>query len=213
MAYSSSNGPARLTPLHDLKDFKVADRNLDVRNWEVIGADGQRLGKVDDLIVDRELMKVRYLDIDVDKDRFLPDTDARHLLVPIGAAHLDDDNNQVFLANIDQNALTRFPFYRGGAVDSDLEYRVMHAFTKPNDAYMAPAATAAPTADFYQNDHFNEERFYQKNQNSGMMNAGGVSGGGVQDDIATIERLKQMLDQGTITQEEFAVLKRKAIGF
>lgn len=220
---------ARLTALHDLKDFKVADDNLDVRGWEVIGSDGQRIGKVDDLIVDRELMKVRYLDIDVDKNRVLPDTDARHILLPIGAAQLDDDSDQVFVA-MDQTALSRFPFYRGGTVDPEYEYRVMHAITSPNENYISSSAApmAAPSADFYSREHFDENRFYRNRsrrdaqsrphdtQTTHYQTTGASQGVGgsppIQEDIATIERLRQMLEQGTITQEEFSALKRKAIG-
>ncbi|WP_181306651.1 PRC-barrel domain-containing protein [Rufibacter sp. XAAS-G3-1] len=231
MAYNANDGLARLAPLHDLKDFKVANHNLDVRGWEVIGSDGKRIGKVDDLIVDRELMKVRYLDVDVDRDHVLTDTDPRHILVPIGAAQLDDDRDQVFV-NMDLRSLSRFPFYRGGAVDSEYEYRVMHAVTSPNETYSQQPTTsqASPTSEFYGREQFNEDRFYgnrhQRSQSipqdqshfhtsTSSQNFGsnsGMDGSPVQDDIATIERLRTMLEQGTITQEEFTALKRKAIG-
>ncbi|KAA3440691.1 PRC-barrel domain-containing protein [Rufibacter hautae] len=273
MANHANDGLARLAPLHDLKDFKVANHNLDVRGWEVIGSDGKRIGKVDDLIVDRELMKVRYLDIDVDKDHVLVDTDPRHILIPIGAAQLDDDGDQVFIS-LDRNSLSRFPFYRGGAVDSEYEYRVMHAVTSPNDTYAQQTTTQnSPNAEFYGRDQFNEDRFYgnrhQRSQampqdqshlhtstsnfntnpnfntgpssysdanlgsgthatsgmgsgtgmhsNSGLGATGSSSNSNmdsnpIQNDIATIERLRAMLEQGTITQEEFTALKRKAIG-
>ncbi|MBC3540515.1 PRC-barrel domain-containing protein [Rufibacter sediminis] len=242
MAYHANDGLPRLAPLHDLRDFKVANNNLDVRGWEVIGSDGKRIGKVDDLIVDRELMKVRYLDVDVDKDRVLPDTDARHILVPIGAAQLDDDSDQVFVG-MDQMSLSRFPFYRGGAVDADYEYRVMHAITSPNETYSQQTASPSPSAEFYGREQFNEDRFYgnrhQRGQSipqdqshfhsstssssnfgsgstvgssSNLGSGSNLDGRPVQDDIATIERLRTMLEQGTITQDEFTALKRKAIG-
>ncbi|RNI32572.1 hypothetical protein EFA69_04435 [Rufibacter immobilis] len=217
MTYKSNDGLPRLAPLHDLKDFKVADRNLDVRGWEVIGSDGKRLGKVDDLIVDRELMKVRYLDVDVDKNHILPDTDARHILVPIGAAQLDDDGDQVFVT-MDQASLSRFPFYRGGAVDADYEYRVMHAVTSPGQAYtqQSAAATTSPNADFYSREQFDENRFYsnrqQRQQTQDNYQSPIMGNSPIQEDIATIERLRQMLEQGTITHDEFTALKRKAIG-
>jgi hypothetical protein len=224
MAYNANDGLARLAPLHDLKDFKVANHNLDVRGWEVIGSDGTRIGKVDDLIVDRELMKVRYLDVDVDRDHVLTDTDPRHILVPIGAAQLDDDRDQVFVS-MDQRSLARFPFYKGGAVDSEYEYRVMHAVTSPNETYTQPQPTTSqvsPTSEFYGREQFNEDRFYanrhQRSQSIPQDQShfhtpnSGMDGRPVQEDIATIERLRAMLEQGTITQEEFTALKRKAIG-
>lgn len=206
MTTTYNDGAGRLAALHDLKDFKVANQNLDVRGWEVVGADGQRIGVVDDLIVDRTVMKVRYLDVDVDKNLLLPDADTRHTVIPIGAAHLDDDSDQVFLSDISHTSLVRFPFYKGGAINEEMEYRIMHALSNSDDTYTAPTGGyTTPDEEFYNRDHFNEERFYQNRQP-------GISHSPIQEDIATIERLRQMLDQGTITPEEFAVLKRKAIG-
>ncbi|HSD63239.1 MAG TPA: PRC-barrel domain-containing protein, partial [Ignavibacteriaceae bacterium] len=48
--------------LSDLADYEVADRDPDVRGWEVVSAD-KKVGTVDELIVDPDDMKVRYLDI------------------------------------------------------------------------------------------------------------------------------------------------------
>ncbi len=195
----------RLAPLHSLIDYKVANNNLDIRGWEVIGADGQRIGVVDDLIVDTALMKVRYLDVNVDRKLLLPDADTPHTVIPIGAAHLDDDSDQVFLSEINQTSLARLPFYKGGAINDELEYRIMHSLTNQQEPYTTPAEPQSPpTADFYRDEHFNEEKFYGNRQNT-------ESTSPVQEDIATIERLRQMLDDGTITQDEFATLKRKAI--
>ncbi|MFC6996251.1 PRC-barrel domain-containing protein [Rufibacter roseus] len=206
MTTSHNNGSGRLAALHDLTDFKVANNDLDIRGWEVIGADGQRIGVVDDLIVDRSVMKVRYLDIDVDKHLLLPDVDTRHTVVPIGAAHLDDESDQVFLADISQESLARFPFYKGGPISDEMEYRIMHVLTNPTDTYSAPSGGhTAPTEEFYNREHFDEDRFYRNRQPK-------VSSSPIQEDIATIERLRQMLDEGTITPDEFTALKRKAIG-
>jgi orotate phosphoribosyltransferase-like protein len=67
MATSRAND--RIPSLKRLKEiedeFEVADKHLDVRGWEVLGTNGEKIGKVDELIVDIEAMKVRYLDVDV----------------------------------------------------------------------------------------------------------------------------------------------------
>jgi hypothetical protein len=39
-----------------------------VRGWDVLGADGKRIGAVDDLLVDTQGMRVLYLDVTVDLD-------------------------------------------------------------------------------------------------------------------------------------------------
>jgi uncharacterized protein (TIGR02271 family) len=45
-------------------DFDVAEDDIDIRGWRVVDADGTDLGKVDDLIVDTDARKVRYLELD-----------------------------------------------------------------------------------------------------------------------------------------------------
>jgi hypothetical protein len=57
-----------LAHLDDLGDFKIADGEPDIRGWDVRGADGQKLGKVEDLLVDTAALKVRYIEVKLDKD-------------------------------------------------------------------------------------------------------------------------------------------------
>jgi hypothetical protein len=54
------------TPLRNLRGYRVADGDPDVRGWEVVGGDGRRIGTVNDLLVDTAGSKVRYLDVQLD---------------------------------------------------------------------------------------------------------------------------------------------------
>lgn len=58
-------GPS-VTPLSKLHNFRISEGDPDVRGWEVLGADGRKIGEVDDLLVDTEALKVRYLDVHLD---------------------------------------------------------------------------------------------------------------------------------------------------
>ena len=71
-----------IVPLKELDDFKVAKGDPDVRGWDVIAADGTEVGEVEELLVDTAALKVRYLDVELDKD--LVNAKDRHVLVPIG---------------------------------------------------------------------------------------------------------------------------------
>ena len=102
----------RIVPLQELPDFEVADGDPDVRGWEVTGAGGRRIGKVDRLLVDRDAMKVRYLDVDVEDDR-------RHVLVPVGYAVLDRDGHGVRVDGITAADLTGLPAYAHGRLTGD----------------------------------------------------------------------------------------------
>lgn len=89
----ATNDLDRVVPLDHLDDFEVADGDPDVRGWSVMSADGQKIGRVDQLLVDTDAMKVRYLDVDM-KDG-MGGAEDRHTLLPIGYAQLDRDSRTV----------------------------------------------------------------------------------------------------------------------
>jgi len=86
----------RLVHLADANDLQVAEGDLDIRGWDVRTADGEKVGTVNDLIVDTTLMKVRYLDARIDRE-VLNSGDDRHVLIPLASARLDDDKDAVYL--------------------------------------------------------------------------------------------------------------------
>ena len=57
---------AGIAALRNLKSYRVAEGDPDIRGWEVVGGDGQRIGEVNDLLVDTTAGKVCYLDIQLD---------------------------------------------------------------------------------------------------------------------------------------------------
>lgn len=102
------NADARLAPLHRLDDFKVADGEPDIRGWSVHTADGRVAGKVDDLIVDTQAMKVCYIDVELDRGA-LGLREERHVLVPLAEARLDDRGDEVLLGSATAADLARMP--------------------------------------------------------------------------------------------------------
>lgn len=101
MRVHEDRSEAELYRLSDLADYEVADRDPDVRGWDVVSADKKLIGKVDELIVDPDAMKVRYLDILIKEDIYEAGTDNRHLLIPIGAAQLDSKYDIVKVNDIE----------------------------------------------------------------------------------------------------------------
>lgn len=132
--------------LSDFDDYEVADQDPDVRGWDVIGSDGTKYGEVDNLIVDRQEMKARYLEVELNDD-LTPENEERHLLVPIGMASLDEDNNRVYLGDIDRATLTQVPAYDGGPITREYEQSVRTALrTDQYDATSRSAVTPPPSA-------------------------------------------------------------------
>ena len=86
----------RLARLGDLDQYTVAEAEPDVRGWQVLTREAAAAGTVADLVVDLLAMRVCYLDVQLDKDA-LRLRRARHVLVPIGTAWLNEDEKVVGL--------------------------------------------------------------------------------------------------------------------
>jgi hypothetical protein len=158
--------------LGELDDRDVDAADLDIRGWEVIAADGERMGIVDELLIDTGTGRVRYLDVDLDDDLVEVATraagtsqaqapsqkierqtglgsrdvegGARHVLLPIGRTRVDDRAEQVFLEGMGSREAAALPEYRPGASFPALERALAERF-----GAAAGAATAA------------EERFWR----------------------------------------------------
>ncbi len=116
-----------VVPMRDAKDFKVRKDEPDLRGWNVFGADGERAGKVADLLVDPAAMKVAYLEVDLFDDLFAF-RDDRHVLVPAEAAEVRERGNDVWVRDLPARELARLPAYTGGPAEPYVMARVADAF-------------------------------------------------------------------------------------
>lgn len=124
----ANNDMDRVVPLGQLDDYKVADGEPDVRGWEVLAADGRKIGEVDELLVDTAAMKVRYLDVDVDDGMVAGGAD-RHVLIPIGYARLQEDRDCVLVDALASADLGGMPSYDQGPLTRDFESSVRESFS------------------------------------------------------------------------------------
>ncbi|CAN5660771.1 hypothetical protein BH23GEM3_BH23GEM3_26370 [soil metagenome] len=118
---------SRIIPLRDAKDFKLSKGDPDLRGWNVFGADGERVGKVADLLVDPAAMKIRYLNVDVLDDLFKLKED-RHVLIPTEAVDLRERGQDIWVRNLSAADVARLPAYTGGSVDPAIEGTIHDAF-------------------------------------------------------------------------------------
>jgi uncharacterized protein (TIGR02271 family) len=93
-------------------DYEVAPGEHDVRGWDVCLANDEKIGEVDDLIIDPSAGKVRYVDVELDGDALGLEKD-RHVLVPIASAQLDTNDEEVVLGGMTRAALLKLPDYDG----------------------------------------------------------------------------------------------------
>jgi hypothetical protein len=141
----------RLAYLNELDDYKVADQDPDIRGWNVSSSDGSRLGKVSDLLVDTEAMKVRYIEVELE-DPVSAGTSNRYTLVPIGVVQLHAQSDDVLL-DVDAARFTTVPRRaRGAPLDRDQEVLLVEPYRRPSQA-------ATAEEDFYGHVHFDDQRW------------------------------------------------------
>jgi sporulation protein YlmC with PRC-barrel domain len=121
-------GVRRLARLGELSDYRVAKGDTDPRGWDVITGDGERIGKVSELLVDTTSMEARYLDADVDEKKLELERIDRHILVPLDAARLDRPKKNVVVDSLFMKDLGSVPIYGGLPLTSDTEQQIRSAY-------------------------------------------------------------------------------------
>lgn len=144
----------RLNHLEELdhSDYKIAEDQPNIENWKILETSGKKVGKVKDLIFDKNAMKVRYIVTNL-KDGDLLRED-KTVLIPIGRAQLDRKNDRVMVPDLDRDKLTALPKYK--KVDDltrDDEARIRNSFG-------GTTAVEYDRDNFYEHEDYDEERFY-----------------------------------------------------
>ena len=149
----------RLTRLEELKGYQVAEGDHDIRGWEVRTPDGNKIGKVEELIVDPAERRVRYMEVKVDH-KALGFDDDRHILVPIGAARIKEDGHDVLIERLPAQGLAGAPAYTRGPITRDYETQLRNYY----------GATAAPGADdYYKDELYDDSRIRSHRLDDTMM--------------------------------------------
>lgn len=151
----------RVVPLDELDDFAVAEGDPDVRGWDVLSADGQKIGEVDNLLIDTAAMKVRYLEVDLD-DEVVRDGAERHILVPIGYARLHEEDDQVLVDSLNRADVMALPEYRQEPLTREYEASVRERFDTGYTAASMPDVSRGSNedTDFYSGAGYDQGRFY-----------------------------------------------------
>lgn len=146
--------------LHELRGsgYEMAEGDPDIRGWKVRNLQGQVMGNIDELIFDPASKKVRYLVIDIEGKVF--NIISRKVLVPVGLAELHEENDDVIFPDVTPGQLAALPDYKKGNVTEATEKSIRNVFGEAGVATMA--ADTNGTDDFYNHEHFDEDRMYSK---------------------------------------------------
>jgi len=153
-------------------DFEVSDGQPDIRGWDVTDVSGNYIGMVDELIFDTLNQQVVYLVVDLEHNEL--DLDSRLILVPIGLATLHEKDDEVILAELTSQYLDSLPAYEKGKISPATESTIRNTFSGLAAA-IASGATSyqsdgenTQAGDFYNHEHFNQERFYGSRSTAGQ---------------------------------------------
>lgn len=113
----------QLAALGELRRLRIAAGDPDVRGWSVVTAHGERIGRVQELLVDPEALEVVMLDVELAPTRLRAGDEERHTLAPIRAAELDRTLERVILDVSDVRTVDDMPALarRGAISDADVD--------------------------------------------------------------------------------------------
>ena len=149
----NTNQPDRLASLSE-SDYEIADGQPDILGWDIEDSDGVKIGEVDDVLYDPQTNKVRYIVLDTENNDL--ELEEGHVLIPIGVAELQEDDDTVLVPDITFEQLTSLPLYeRGREITPEIEAEIRNVFIKPDTVIVTEN-------NFYDHEHFNETKFYGK---------------------------------------------------
>jgi sporulation protein YlmC with PRC-barrel domain len=141
----------------DRSDFEIVDGDPDIRGWDVKNTRGQKIGEVEDLIVDAQMKKVRYVVLDMDDNEL--DLDDRKVLIPIGLAELHRKDDDVIIP-VENDQLRSLPNYDADKLDESVEQKICSTLERSSNTKKTKSGNA-DTTDFYSNNYFNDDNLYK----------------------------------------------------
>ena len=148
------NKHRNLYRMDELSDYKIASNYSDVRGWKIVDADNRTIGKIDNLWVNKEMQRVVYLDVNVDKSliedskndihdaiandngrEFVYKDGDSHIIIPIGSVNINKDTKIVMANNIGYNTFRKTNRYNSlENFDRNYERSVLNSYYPDNDS-------------------------------------------------------------------------------
>jgi hypothetical protein len=157
----------------DRSDFEIVKGEPDIRGWDVKGTNGEKVGEVEELIVDAQERKVRYMVVDLDDNKLK--LNHRKILIPIGLAELDSDHDDVLTPKISPQQFDELPEYDRNNLTPDVERRICSTLERREQPVSAPGTIQQPSKkssgernktgevdpEFYKHENYNLDNLYK----------------------------------------------------
>lgn len=149
----NKNKNKNLYYLNELSDYKISSDDPDVRGWQVKDADNRVIGKVDNLLVNKNTERVVYLDVEVDSSIIEADHDPygkpadaevhefmnkegeNHIIIPVGLVRINHDPDYVYTDRINHQTFAETKrIQKGSNINREYEVVVLDSYGRNRDA-------------------------------------------------------------------------------
>jgi sporulation protein YlmC with PRC-barrel domain len=139
----------------DHSDFEVAKGEPDIRGWDVRDDKGKKIGEVEELIVDAQKKKVRYMLVDLGGNEW--NLKHRKILLPIGMAELHKEDDDVIIPGIAPDQVQSIPDYDRDHLDEQTERSICAHLRRSQQTVQSADAQSS----LYDNEYFNDDNLYK----------------------------------------------------
>lgn len=145
----STNVKKHLYYMSELKDYKINHHDTDITGWTVKDFENRVIGKVDNLLVNKDLGKVVYIDVEVDRaiidanhdpysphrthnmQEFINKDGENHIIVPIGLIDINTSDKYVYTDSINYQTFAETKRYKSGThISRDYENHVLGSYNR-----------------------------------------------------------------------------------
>lgn len=163
-----------LRRLSDVDDLQIASGYPDIRGWTVRTPDGALVGRVDDLVVDLAAMRVRYVDVVLDRSLLDAGRDPAlaigqasggtsmepgHTLLPVGGVRADDAHDLLVVDGMTADAVHALPRHAGRQPTREYERALRDRLPAGGTASAAGGRTDAPH-DYDTDARYDDQRLF-----------------------------------------------------
>jgi sporulation protein YlmC with PRC-barrel domain len=142
----------------DQSDFEIVKGEPDIRGWDVKNSRGQKIGEVEELIVDAQQKKVRYMVVDLDDNELK--LSHRKILLPIGMAELHKEDDDVILPNVTADHLNTIPVYDKSNITPDTERKICTTLGRKTETNSLLEGEELHPG-FYRHEYYNDDNLYK----------------------------------------------------
>jgi len=198
----------------DHSNFEIVKGEPDIRGWDVRYRNGEKIGSVEELILDAKAKKVRYMVVDLDENELR--LEHRKVLIPIGFAELDKKTDDVLIPNVSVDQLCSLPDYSRNSLLPETERKISSVFGRK--VKIEPVTTVKQERtineteddidpEFYSHEHYNTDNLYKNRLHEATRKPGSESD--YENGLRLGEKRKgDVIDTSDLTEEEREKLLR-----